>query len=302
MQTYILYSFFCLAWGTTWIAIKLGVTNAPPLIFAGSRFFVAGIILLTYVLYRNKKLSIDFLKNPYLYLCSIMMIGLCFGLIFWGENYVSAGLTAIIVQGLIPLTLPFFHEILRLEKFSIKTPIVASIGIIGLCFAFNGSSGNSEHEFLGIAALVIGTVIYCFGSSISKKKIKNVSVIEYSAYQNLIGGASILLMSICFESEELKNFNFMSNTVVIYAWIYLVIIGSLFGFTLYLYFLKIWPSTKVVAYTFITPCIALFIDSFFFGNILQNNQLIGSGIMLFAVFLTFIPTKWWSTVFPRVGK
>lgn len=289
IKNIILFIIFCLAWGTTWIAIKYGVVNSPPIFFAGTRFFIAGLILVLFVYFKNKSLNLGLLKNKYLYITSLMIISLTFGLIFWGEQFVSPSITAILVQGLIPLLLPFFAIVYGIDKFNYKYLISVSIGLLGLYFIFNiGYFDYSNVYLYGLIALVVGTIFYCWGSIIVKINIKNSNIIELSGYQNIIGGVILIIVAFMYEFDRIINEEYYLNFIVIFSWIHLVFIGSIVGFTLYLYFIQKWGAQKVSLYTFITPIIAILIDSYMLNTELNINEYVGIVLILFSIIANLI--------------
>lgn len=292
MRPALIFAILCLSWGTTWVAIRFGVTNAPPLFFAGTRFLAAGLILVGFHCASGNKLSIGLLKERYLYITSFMIIAITFGLIFWGEQYVSSGLTAVIVQGLIPVSLPLFAAMYGREKINVKAMLSISLGIFGLLIVFGPKiehNGNNQMEIYGVLALILGTLAYCWGSVVAKFNLKAPSVIELSGYQNLIGGLALIVAGLAFEFEMIVNPAIYSNPAVILSWIHLVFVGSIIGFTMYLHVLRLWGSTKAASYAFITPIIAILIDALVLGAEFTVAERIGSIVILVAVLVTFVP-------------
>jgi drug/metabolite transporter (DMT)-like permease len=104
----VLLIILCLTWGSTWLAIKIGVNEAPPIFFAGTRFVAAGTILIAWHKWQNGQTRID--KSDWLSLVMLgfSVIAVTFGLIIWGEQWVSSGLTAVLVQGIIPISMYIF--------------------------------------------------------------------------------------------------------------------------------------------------------------------------------------------------
>ncbi|HSK41600.1 MAG TPA: EamA family transporter, partial [Arenibaculum sp.] len=142
-------------------------------------------------------------------------------------------------------------------------------------------------QTFGIAALALGTLAYCWGSVIAKFNMKARSVVELSGLQNLIGGISLILVGAFVERDALVRTDYLANPTVILAWLHLVVIGSIIGFTLYLHMLKIWGTAKASSYAFITPVIALSIDVIFLRAAMTSEEVAGSLIILLAVSITF---------------
>lgn len=265
------------------------MVNSPPIFFAGTRFFIAGFILILFMYLKNKSLNLELLKNKYLYITSLMIISLTFGLIFWGEQFVSPSITAILVQGLIPLLLPFFAIVYGIDKFNYKYLISVFMGLLGLYFIFDiGYLEYSSVYLYGLIALVVGTIFYCWGSIIVKMNIKNSNIIELSGYQNIIGGVILIIIAFMYEFDRIINEEYYLHFIVIFSWIHLVFIGSIVGFTLYLYFIQKWGAQKVSLYTFITPIIAILIDSYMLNTELNINEYIGIVLILLSIITNLI--------------
>jgi len=108
-----LFTVLCLSWGSTWIAIKVGVDLVPPFFLAGTRFLAAGILILAAVriVSGREALRVDRADIPSLLWMSAMVVSICFALIFWGERFVTASVAAIVVQGMIPILLPLVDKL-----------------------------------------------------------------------------------------------------------------------------------------------------------------------------------------------
>lgn len=291
MKNWIAFIFLCLAWGSTWPAIKIGVTEMPPLGFAGSRFFCAGIIILLFQLSRKKEIRINSADIPCLFIVSFLMVSITSGLIFWGEIYVSASFTAIVVQCLIPVALPFFSMLYGKEALTYARLLSIAIGIIGFFMIFVPTIQTPESlkELYGLSALVFGTLAYCWGSVLSKDILSKNSAVTISGYENLIGGILLMIVALFFENGNVINpFSYITKEAIL-SWLFLVIVGSLIGFTLYLHLLKEWGASNVSIYAFITPLVAILIDALFMNNVISIIEAFGVGTIFIAVFLSLRP-------------
>lgn len=294
-----LFAVLCLSWGSTWVAIKVGVSEAPPLWFAGSRFVVAGVLILALAALIDGRGALKVQKRDAAPLAwvSALVIAVCFALIFWGEQYVSASLTAIVVQGMIPIFLPLFSLLLLRDRLSAARLLSIGIGIAGLVivflpsvnaslFAADAGSGNLL-TLAGLTAIVVGTLAYCYGSVKSKPILARHSAVAISGWQNLIGGAFILIAALFVEAGagELGALVSGLSLRVFYAWLWLVVVGSVVGFVLYIVLLKSWGASKLSPYAFITPIVAIAIEYLLYGALITLFEAAGMAALFVAVYL-----------------
>jgi drug/metabolite transporter (DMT)-like permease len=116
-RSHLMFGLMCLIWGATWIAVKVGIVAVPPVFFAGTRFVVAGALLLLYVWLRNEPLRICPPDLPRLAAVTLLMAVATYALLFWGAQFVSSGLTAILA--FMPVALLSIGVVLREDRFRI---------------------------------------------------------------------------------------------------------------------------------------------------------------------------------------
>ena len=287
MRLKLIFVALCLAWGSTWLAIKIGVGHAPPLWFAGTRFFAAGCLMLGYQRLRRGPLAIprgDLLRALAV---GVFAVGVTFGLIFWGEQYVSSGITGVLVQGLVPIglygfALGFGHEALRRGRAA-----GIALGVCGLAVlsapAFHGT--GHPREAAGIAAIAVGTLAYCAASVASRDVLRRTPALLMSGLENLAGGVGLMLVSLPLEGGRIASEGTVRGPVV-ESWLYLVVVGSLVGFTSYVLLLKEWGAARVSLYAFFTPLIALVLGAALYGEHFGLVELAGAAIILVGVWTT----------------
>jgi drug/metabolite transporter (DMT)-like permease len=302
MLNAILFVTLCFSWGTTWIAIKVGVDAVPPLYFAGTRFLFAGaLILLVAGLIKGwRSLTVRVSDWRELGVMSLLVVSICFGLIFWGEQFVPAGIVAIVVQGAIPILLPVFTSLLTGEKFKRNSLFSGLIGLTGLGVIFaqglvmdTDSSALSSPVLLGLLAILVGTISYCYGSVKGRPLLSRNSPVAIAGWQNLIGGLITLLCSFMVEAPSHAAADYLAifRPDVIFAWVWLVVVGSAIGFVLYIVLLKAWGAARLSPYAFATPVVAIAIDFFMFGNNLSAQDIVGVVIIFIALIVAFFKPK-----------
>jgi drug/metabolite transporter (DMT)-like permease len=298
MMNAFLFLILCLSWGSTWIAIKVGVEEVPPLFFAGSRFLAAGILILgvASILKGPKETRIARADLWPLTIMSTLVVSVCFALIFWGEQYVSASVTAIIVQGMIPIFLPFFAAMQGYEALTSSRKLSIVLGIVGLgCIFAPGiaidGSGNASTllEMAGLIAIVVGTLAYCYGSVYGRPILSRNSAVAVAGWQNLLGGVIVLGASIPLEMPFASSGDYVAILLpqVAFAWVWLVVIGSAVGFVLYIVLLKSWGASKVSPYAFATPIVAIVLDYLLFGRVIGPIEFLGLIVIFAAMGVAF---------------
>ena len=297
-----LFLVLCLSWGSTWIAIKIGVGQVPPLFFAGSRFLAAGILILgaTRLLKGAQEVRVARADIWPLTIMSGLVVSVCFALIFWGEQYVSASVTAIVVQGMIPIFLPFFAAMYGYEVLTFPRKLSILLGLVGLGFIFApgiaaGNTGDTGTmlEVAGLAAIVVGTLSYCYGSVQGRQILSRNSSVAIAGWQNLLGGIIVLAASIPLEMPFVSTGDYAAilSPQITFAWLWLVVIGSAVGFVLYIVLLKSWGASKVSPYAFATPIVAIVLDYLLFDRIIGAFEFLGLVIIFVAMGVAFYKPK-----------
>ena len=253
----------------------------PPLWFAATRFLAAGVILLAV----SRRFGgwkwiclADFLR---LTLMSAGAISVCFGLIFWGEQYVAAGISGVIVQGFVPVGLFFFAAIMGRAETRWRQWLSVLIGVGGvLLLAGHASSGWTSKQLLSIIGIVIGTLVYDWAGVYGGPTISRYPAALMSAFENLVGGVILLIAAWIFERKDILNSPLPTHVSTWISWIYLVIVGSVLGFTAYTYLLRAWGPTRTSAYAFVTPVIALLSGVAVTGESIGWTDIVGTVLVI----------------------
>lgn len=277
IRAYIAWIAICIIWGTTYLAIRVGVTDLPPMLFAGIRWVVAGAILIVIQRAIGNKLP-AFSEIKHLAVVGIALLGIANGLVVIAEQWLPSGLTALLIT-----TLPFW--MVGFETLLPKGPKFNAVIFIGLVFGLSGvllifgkdfeNWINSNYLF-GALALMGAVVSWSLGSIYSKYKKLDVHPMMGAAVQMLIAGTLQLLLG--FILGEHNNFHLTGNGF--YSILYLILFGSIFGYASYIYAIHHLPLSLVSTYAYINPIIALILGWYFLGEDLSIN-------ILFAALLIF---------------
>lgn len=271
----------CIAWGTTWLVAKTGVSHMPALQMAAIRQLLAGLIYLIYFLIK---------KHPWprgrQWLTVVVLSFLNFmvsnGLSTWGIKYISSGLGAII-GAIFPLWLAI---IILFRGSSIPKLAVTGIvlGFAGICIIFSDHLSdflNPEFSF-GIILSLISTISWAFGTLYTKSQAANFNPYFSLGLQMLISG--LVIGSISYASGNVIPL----SEIPVKSWLsisYLVIIGSVLTFVAYLYALQKLPTALASVYAYINPVVAVLLGAYFLGENLNIYIAIGGAVTLVGVYL-----------------
>ncbi|PIW70754.1 MAG: multidrug DMT transporter permease [Ignavibacteriales bacterium CG12_big_fil_rev_8_21_14_0_65_30_8] len=282
LKAYFAWITICIIWGTTYLAIKVGVTDLPPFLFAGFRWVIAGPIFLGILLLKGYKLP-DKKDYKHIAIVGIALIGWGNILVVIGEQYLPSGIAAILIT-----TLPFWivgGEALLPQGPKINKLISSGLvlGVCGVIIIFGDDLNNilGSNIILGIIALLLAVMGWAFGTIYSKYKTINASPLVSASLQMIIAGS--LQVIIGFSLGELPRFIFNQNSFLAFA--YLTLFASILGYGSYIYAIKHLPLSLVSTYTYINPIIALFLGWLILNEELNINTIFGSVIIIIAVAL-----------------
>ncbi|HEY8560776.1 MAG TPA: EamA family transporter [Pyrinomonadaceae bacterium] len=284
MKPLLVWLLLCVVWGSTWIFIKLGLEDLPPVSFAALRFTVACLILLPVLLIRNIELP----KGKRIWLI-ILITGLLqfffnYGLLFWGEQHISSGLAAVLQAtipafGLVLARIYVGEQITGLKIFSLL------LGLAGVAVIFREQLFlNGRMAFLGSLAVVVGAFGAAYASVLTKAKGGGVNPASLVFGQMLVGQIPLWLVGLLTEGSPL-GFPWTRQALV--CVVFLAVVGSIVAFWLYYWLLTKIDVSRAMMISFVTPLVAVLIGSFF-GEELNYQTLWGGVLILLSVLLIVI--------------
>ena len=287
MKPLLVWLVLCVVWGTTWIFIKLGLRDLPPVSFAAIRFTAACLLLLP-ILFIQKA---EFPKGRRIW--SIILITgflqFCFnyGLLFWGEQYITSGLAAVL-QATIPAFGLLLARIYVGEEITILKIFSILLGLAGVAVIFREQLFlNGQMAFFGSLAIVVGAFGAAYASVLTKAKLGGFNPASLVFSQMLVGQIPLWLVGLSTEGNPL-NFNWTRQAVV--CVLFLAIVGSIVAFWLYYWLLSKIDVSKAMMIAFVTPLVAVFIGSFF-GEKLEIQTLFGGVLILASIGLIVLKKK-----------
>jgi drug/metabolite transporter (DMT)-like permease len=278
-----------LIWGSTYLALLIGVETVPPFFLSALRFTFAGIVLYVWSLWKGEELPdvASLKKNA---ICGILMLFGGTGSVAWAEQYLPSSLSAIIVT-----SVPFWFVVLDKKQwafyFSNKLLLTGLlIGFVGVAIlvSFDNSSnsfhGDPSMRTYAVIALIAGGIAWTAGSLYSKYSPAKNSVLMNASLQLIIAGAFSLGVSVF--TGELDHFNFRNTaTNSSLALLYLITMGSIVAYLSYLWLLKVKPVAQVSTYVYINPMVAVLLGAIIANERITWIQITGLAIILGGVFL-----------------
>jgi len=291
-KTLLAFGIIYFVWGSTFIFIRIGVRELPPLLFAALRFFPAGLILYLWMIAHGERSP-----SPRQWL-SAAMLGLFifvgdYGLLFWAEQRVPSGIAAVMMA-----TIPAFmalSEIIFLgtQRLTLRLAIALLIGLGGVLVLVSRSLnlGGTPIDRTGAIALILASVSWSVASILSRRMHLPPSKVMSAAAQMLAGG--VLL---CLISGTLGEFRTLHVTHISprtwFALVYLIVFGSLVGFTAYVWLLHHESPTKVGTYAYVNPVVAVLVGYFLGGEPLGARTILGTAFVLVSVLvITTTPAR-----------
>ncbi|GKU76214.1 DMT family transporter [Paenibacillus sp. L3-i20] len=270
------YVCICLIFGTTFLAIKIGVdAGAPPFFSAGLRFFVAGVILFLWMVWRRKASFSLLLRKEMLFIGVAMTFG-TFSTLYWAEQYISSGLAAVL-SATGPIMILLLQMIFLRQKAHAYSLYGVFIGFSGVLLLLlpNQSVNFSKLWIIGCIAILFGKFCYAIGALYSKKVMNNMSEmspIAMNAAQMMYGGAILLILSLFTEDVRL---NFLFSFEAAGSMLYLIVIGSMIGHTLFYWLVAKTNPVFPTTWLYVSPPIAVGIGVLFYRESVSWITLIG---------------------------
>jgi drug/metabolite transporter (DMT)-like permease len=279
-------------WGSTFLAIRVGVREVPPFLLAGLRFLIAGIVL--YAWMRATGTQSPALREwGAVWLLAVLIFVLDYGLLFWAEKRVPSGIAAVMMA-----TIPVFMTIseiliLRTQRLSARLAIGLLIGMAGVTVLVSRtlSFGEVPMDTAGACALIVAAVSWSVASALTRRLPLPAAKTMSSGAQMLAGGVLLTLTAALL--GEFRGFHV--DTVSRGAWLalaYLIVLGSIVAFTAYVWLLHHESPTRVATYAYVNPVVAVLVGYFLGGEALGPRMIAGTVLVLVSVVvITTTPAK-----------
>jgi len=282
-QTLLAFAIVYFVWGSTFLAIRIGVEHVPPFLLAAIRFSVAGAVLLVWMRLRGEPRP-TWQQWQSAALLAVLIFVLDYGLLFWAEQRVPSGVAAVMMA-----TIPVFMAlaeitILRTRRLTVTLAAALLIGLAGVAVLVSRSLhlGGAPIDRRGAVALVVAAVAWSIAAALSRKLPLPASKVMSSGVQMFTGG--VLLAVTALLLGEMRGFSVVNVPVT--AWIallYLIVFGSIVAFTAYVWLIHHESPTRVGTYAYVNPVVAVLLGYFAAGEPLGARTVVGSALVLVSV-------------------
>jgi drug/metabolite transporter (DMT)-like permease len=270
-------------WGSTFLAIRIGVREVPPLLLAGMRFLVAGLVLYGWMRMRGTP-SPTAREWGAASILAVLIFVFDYGLLFWAEKRVPSGIAAVMLA-----TIPVFMAIaeivfLKTQRLTWRLGFALLVGMagVGVLVGHGMNLGQSPVDSAGACALILAAISWSVAASLSRRLPSPAAKAMSSGAQMLAGGVFLLLAAAVL--GEFRGFKLQSISRE--AWIalaYLIVAGSIVGFTAYVWLIHHESPTKVGTYAYVNPVVAVLVGYFFGGEALGPRTVVGTLLVLVSV-------------------
>ena len=287
----IAYLLVCTVWGSTYLAIRIGVGHLPPFLFAGVRFLVAGLLLGGLAMLAGVRLPARARDWRTLAITGVFLLVGGNAVVVWSEQYVASGMASVFVAAM-PLWAALFEALVP----GGKTVLTWRLGV-GLALGFLGSAllaGVTTHELLtaglrGPIALTLASASWAMGSVYWKRHPTQVSPYAAAAVQMAIGGGLLTALGLALGEGPAWHLEGAGLGAIAY----LVVFGSIVGYTAYAYALEHASATIVGTYAYVNPVVAVLLGWLVLQEPVTARMLAAMGLILGAVL--------WIQLASRVG-
>jgi drug/metabolite transporter (DMT)-like permease len=284
-KTLLAFAIIYLVWGSTFLAIRVGVREVPPFLLAGMRFLVAGLVVYLWMLARGERSP-----TARQWLSAVILAALIFvvdyGLVFWAEQWVPSGITAVMMATIAVFMALSEIIILRTQRITFRLAMALLVGIGGVAVLMSRSFhlGGAPINRAGAIALIVGAIGWSVASALTRKLPLPPSKVMSSGAQMLAGGVLLTLTAAAL--GEFHGFHPVRvSWGAWFALLYLIVAGSIVAFTAYVWLIHHESPTKVGTYAYVNPVVAVLIGYFFGGEALGLRTILGTVFVLASVVL-----------------
>jgi drug/metabolite transporter (DMT)-like permease len=286
MKSRLVWLLLCCIWGSTWLFIKLGLNDLPPLTFAGIRFVIAALILFSLIAVRHVPLPRTRRDLMLLALTGVLSFTLNYGLVFWGEQYISSGLAALLQSTLPAFGLIIAHYYLPRERMTLPRMLGVLLGVLGVAVIFSNQLQVSGPRALwGSAALVVSAFCAAYANVLVKTYGLNLQPSVLAAGQMVFGLIPLLLIGIPLEGNPLK---FHWTPIALISLLYLAIVGTVIAFLAYYWLMRNMDVTKTMLIALVTPVVAVVLGMLILKEELHWRTLVGGAMIMSGIGLIVV--------------
>jgi len=276
------YALVCVVWGSTYMFIKLGVEVLPPYLLGGVRFSMAGPVLLAACLVTGRRLPgrADFLRAAAV---GVLLLVIGNGLLNMSEQHLSSGLAALLVVTFALWTTLFAMLGRGGERLSPLGWLGLLIGLAGVGVLVRPFE-EVESSWTGVIAVLVASLAWAIGTVYARRSLRGVDPFAASAIETTVAGPLMLGVHLLLERDSGITWNGQAWLAVLY----LAGMGSLVGFTAYVYITAHMSSSKVGTYAYVNPVVAVLLGWWLLDEAVTWRFLTGGITVLLGLLLVYL--------------
>lgn len=265
-------------WGSTYLAIDLAIETLPPFLMLAARFLAAGAILYAIAFRGAERPRLVHWRSALIIGATLLLLGN--GGVAYAVQHVDTGIVALIV-GSVPLWMALLDRAVYGQR-------LAPTAVMGLVLGFGGiaflARPTGDGSLAGVIVVLLGSLAWAAGSLYSRKASLPASPFQGAALQMLAGAAVLAIFGVAKgEVGELDVAAASTSSLVAFA--YLIVVGSLIGFSAYIWLLKAAPTHLVATYAYVNPVVAVLLGTLWLGEPITLTTIVGGAAIIVAVAL-----------------
>ena len=278
------YGMLCVIWGSTWLAIRIGLTGAPVFLAAALRFALAAGVLLALAAVFRSSMPRTHVEWALVGFVGVVLFTLDYGLIYWGENAgVESGLSAILFATFPFQTALFAHALLPEERLTVQKLAGGALGFLGVVLIFRGQiAGAGLGKFFPMVAIVLSATCASVSSVAVKRWGHDADPVSFTGLAMTVGAAGLFGTSLV-AGEALFVPTWPAGVGAI---VYLALAGSVVTFVTYWWLLKRIEATSMSYIAFVTPIVAVFLGATLAAEVLDPLAVVGAAVTLAGIYLS----------------
>lgn len=271
-------------WGSTYLGILFAIETMPPYVMGAIRFAIAGGLMLVWSIARNPGSWPSLREVRDSSIVGALLLGGGMGLVAWGEQTIPSSIAALLIA-LLPAWLVILGRVFVGERVSRTVGIGIAIGLVGVAILAGPWETTGGLDPIGVAALLGSPILWATGSVFSAHRaVEPSDPVRAIAIQMLAGGAVLAILSV--PTGDLARFDVaaVSRDSMI-ALAYLALIGSVVGFSCYIWLLRHAPLARIGTYAYVNPVVAIILGAVLAGEAVTMRTGVAAAVIIFAVAL-----------------
>ncbi len=275
------YLTVCIVWGSTYLAIKIGVSDMPFLTFAGLRFGIAGALILIFARIRGWQFPQSKQDYGSIILAGVMLLFISNGLVCWAEQTIDSGLTALLIAS-VPLFMALIEAVFPKEhRLNWLGWVGLVIGFVGVVFLISPHFSLDSKTLPAVLSVLAASLNWAIASIYLKRRTVSGAMMPQVGLQMLSAGIVFLLVASIFGGISMAG----ASAGGIAALLYLLFIGSILAYTAFNYMIKALPAAKAGTYAYINPLVAVVLGALILKESVTIQNLISAVIIIIGVVL-----------------